>query len=168
MNTFTFNTTSFPLDQFIGYDNVLKRLELAHNTLAKGVTGNYPPYNIVKLEENKYVIELAVAGISRENIDIETHESTITVSGKTTISDLEKEGLNITYLHKGIADRSFTRKFTLAETVVVKGAELVNGMLRIYLENVIPEDKRPKKVEIVDSFLASVPTKTLLTEEKNG
>ena len=163
------NTTPFDsLGRFsVGYDTMFRRIEDSRETLAKVMSQNYPPYNIVKLEENKYVIELAVAGIVKENIDITTQDGILTVTGKTTVDDLVKEGTELTYLYKGIADRSFTRKFTLAETVEVKNAELVNGMLRIHLENIIPDSKRPKKVEIVDA-VGKVSEKTLLTEETNG
>lgn len=135
---------------FVGYEPMLKRFEEAHNTLAK-VIPNYPPYNIVKVDENKYVIELAVAGFGKHNLDLELHEGTLSITGSTQVGDLVEEGLNNTYLYKGIADRSFTRKFSLADTVEIKNAELVNGMLRVWLENIIPESKKPKKIDITDT-----------------
>ena len=145
MNDYTFNTSN--LDRwFVGADKVLKQLSTAHDQFAKSVPG-YPPYNIVKVDENKYQIEIAVAGFGKSDIDIELANNTLVVKGSTTALPTAEEN-PISYLWKGIADRAFTRSFTLADTVEVKNAELINGMLKVFLENVIPEDKKPRKVDI--------------------
>jgi len=129
---------------FVGADKMLKTLSTAHEQVAKNIPG-YPPYNIVKNDENNYTIELAVAGFGKQNIDIEMANNKLVVKGGYTA---ESDTNPVEYIWKGIADRVFTRTFTLADTVEVKNAELINGMLKIFLENVVPETKKPKKVEI--------------------
>ena len=133
---------------FIGADKMFQMLNRVQEETLKGIPG-YPPYNIVKVDDNKYVIEMAVAGFGKQNIDIEIANNTLTVKGGLTLDQLDPS-TPLQYLYKGIADRSFTRKFTLADTVEVKNAELINGMLKLWLENIIPEEKKPKKVDIVD------------------
>lgn len=125
----------------IGYDKMFDRLDSISQNLSKTIPG-YPPYNIKKVEDNKYTIELAVAGFSKTDINIELKEGTLCVSGATKSDDGSQ------FLHKGIADRAFNRQFHLADTVQVKNADLINGMLKIWLENIIPESKKPKKIEI--------------------
>ena len=129
----------------VGYEPMFKRLEEAHESLTK-VIPNYPPYNIVKVDENKYVIEMAVAGFGKQNLDIEIADGTLVVSGNSSLNDDSDSA----YIYKGIADRNFTRKFSIADTVEIKNADLINGMLKIWLENIIPDSKKPKKVEIND------------------
>lgn len=133
---------------FIGADKMLQTLGRVHEESLKNLP-SYPPYNIVKVDDNNYVIELAVAGFGKQNIDIEIANNTLVIKGGLTLDQLDP-GSNFTYLYKGIADRAFTRKFTLADTVEVKNAELINGMLKLWLENIIPEEKKPKKIDIVD------------------
>jgi len=133
---------------FIGADKILQSFARAHEDMTKGIPG-YPPYNIIKVDENKYAIEMAVAGFGKQNIDIEIANNTLTIKGGLTLDQLDP-GTPMTYVYKGIADRSFTRKFSIADTFEVKNAELVNGMLKIWLENLIPEEKKPKKIDIVD------------------
>jgi molecular chaperone IbpA len=126
---------------YIGAEQYLKRLHEAQ----LGVTGtvNYPPYNIVKTGDDTYVVEVAVAGFSKQDIDIEVNNCYLKITGK--ISD-KSETSN--YIHRGIATRAFTRSFSIADDVVVKGAELVNGMLRVNLECVVPESRRARKIVI--------------------
>jgi molecular chaperone IbpA len=103
-------------------------------------TSGYPPYNIFKYKDN-YVLEVAVAGFGREDISVTVKELTLTVEGVKLPSVDE-------YVHKGIANRDFKQDFVLAEYVVVKSAELKDGMLRITLEQELPEEKKPKVIEI--------------------
>lgn len=136
---------------FVGADKVFNTLAKAHDTFAKSIPG-YPPYNIAKVDDSKYVIEMAVAGFGKHNIDLELQDGTLTIKGGLTLDELappykDPNGV-MQYIYKGIADRAFTRKFTLADSVEVKNAELVNGMLKIWLENIIPEEKKPKKINI--------------------
>jgi len=136
-----FNTT-------VGFEPILKRLAELSDNLPKIPT--YPPYNIKKVDENKYVIEVAVAGFGQQDLELEMQDGVLTVKGDIKTGDGEDA-----YLFKGIADRAFTRKFTLADTVEVKNADLINGMLKIWLERFIPEDKKPKKIDINGASLDS-------------
>ena len=122
---------------FIGFDRVLNRMQNS----TPGQT-NYPPYNIVKLDDDRYTIEIAVAGFDENEIEVELKEGVLNVFAE---KDSKDEG---EYLHKGISARAFRRSFTLSDTIVVNGADLVNGILAIELENVIPEEKKPRKIDI--------------------
>lgn len=102
----------------------------------------YPPYNIVKHSEHDYLIEVAVAGFQQDDIEITVEGNKLSIAGKV------KDANPGEYLHKGIATRDFSHQFTLAETVVVRAADMVNGLLVIRLENVIPEEKLPRKILI--------------------
>lgn len=128
----------------VGFEDTIKRFSDLANTTLKAA--NYPPYDIVKVDDNKYVIEMAVAGFGKQNIEIELADGKLVVSGK--LDSDEKSLANV--LYKGIANRPFHRSFNLADTVEVEGAELVNGILKIWLENIIPDHKKPRKVEIAD------------------
>jgi molecular chaperone IbpA len=152
---FSFTKSLFP--STVGFDRVFDHLENVHRSVAK-VIPSYPPYNIKKVEDNKYVIELAVAGFGKQDLEIELKEGVLAIKGSAANSEDE------TFLYKGIADRAFTRQFTLADTIEIKNAELINGMLKVWLENIIPDEKKPKKIDIKDT--SSYPTsKELLTEE---
>lgn len=138
-----FDPFSFPdlTKSAIGFDSVFKKLQDVTESLPKIPT--YPPYNIRKIGEDKYVIEVAVAGFGKQDIELELHEGVLTVKGSIASDDTASE-----LLFKGIADRAFTRKFTLADSVEVKNADLINGMLKIWLERFVPEEKKPKKINI--------------------
>jgi len=125
----------------IGFDQMFETL---NRTFANSRSdGNYPPHNVVKLDDTHYVIELAVAGFNETEIDVELKENKLTVKGeKVTKED------NIEYLHRGISTRNFTRTFPLAEHVEVCRASVENGILAIALEQIIPEEQRPKKIAI--------------------
>ena len=109
------------------------------------VTGkdNYPPYNVIKIDDDHFTIELALAGIPRESLDIEVDQNQLTVSTEKAETDEELE-----YLHKGISQRGFSRSFTLADHVVVKGADMIDGVLKISLERQLPEELKPRKIDI--------------------
>jgi len=109
--------------------------------VAKHANDNYPPHNIVKLDDSNYLIELAVAGFARNELEIEVKDRSLTVSGK-------HENRGREYIHKGISAKKFTRTFRLSEYVQVNGADLTDGILAIQLEVVIPEEMRPRKIEI--------------------
>jgi molecular chaperone IbpA len=125
----------------VGFDRIFERIQAMHQPTDRG-TQKYPPYNITKESDTTYIVEMAVAGFTDDSLDIQVKEGVLTVEGKVEDST-DKE-----YIHRGIASRAFTRTFTLAETVIVKDAGLENGMLRILLENVIPEEQKPKKIKI--------------------
>jgi len=129
------------LNQTLGFENFIRDVEAILNETRP--VNNFPPHNIVKLDENKYVVELAVAGFGKDDIDIQVQENTLTIKGE------KKEGTpDLEYLHRGIGTRSFTKSITIADTIEVKGAEYKDGILRIGLENIIPEHKKPRKIEI--------------------
>jgi len=121
----------------IGFDPLLNTLQQVSATAKQS---SYPPYNTYK-DEDKYVLELAVAGFSKEDIKISVKELQLTVEGQLEASEKEP-------IHKGIATRDFKQNFVLAEYVVVKGAELKDGMLRITLEQELPEELQPKLIKI--------------------
>lgn len=149
---------------FVGFDDQFNRLAKIHDDITKNIP-NYPPYNIKKVDDTRYVIELAVAGFSKSEIEIEFVDDKLIVKGNA------KEDNNaFDYLFQGIASRNFTRTFALNDQIEIKGAALVNGMLKIGLEKIIPEHKKPKKIEVSEepstvSTLTAKKTKQLLTEE---
>ena len=125
----------------IGYDTIFDHFsDMFENS---GSQSNYPPYNIIKLSENIYDIQLALAGYSKEDIDIEVKENTLSIKSIKKDDDNEAE-----VLHRGIAKRYFERHFTIADDVKVNGAELKNGLLNISLERIIPEHKKPRTIKI--------------------
>lgn len=141
--------TSFPnlfskdLDKFfVGYDQVFDRLREFHDTATKNIP-NYPPYNIKKTDDDKYVIEMAVAGFGKQDIEIETEGDKLVIKGNSE-TDTEETANT---LYQGLALRPFTRMFTLSDQVEVRNAEMINGLLRITLERLIPESQR-KQIEI--------------------
>jgi molecular chaperone IbpA len=107
----------------------------------------YPPYNIRKDGETKYFIEMAVAGFSEEDLEVELKEGILSVQSKPLNEEDET-----TYVHRGIAKRTFERNFTLSEDIIVKGCDLNNGMLIVELEKVIPEEKRARLIPIGKTF----------------
>ena len=125
---------------FVGYDKIFNRLNAFELNPASG--GNYPPYNIIRNGEN-YTIELAVAGFNEDEIEIihEPEHNRLIVKGSNDRDNVE-------YLHQGIASRTFNRTSTVSDTIVVNSADLSDGILRIDLENVVPEEKKPKVISI--------------------
>lgn len=128
---------------FVGFDDQFNKLAKLHDDMTKNIP-NYPPYNIRKTGENTYAIEMAVAGFGQGEIDIEIDGGKLIVRGNTAS---EEEGES-NYLFKGIAQRAFTRTFAIDDQIEVKDAELFNGMLKVFLERIIPEHKKPKKIEV--------------------
>ena len=129
---------------FVGFDEQFNRMAKLHDDLTKNIP-NYPPYNIRKTGENTYAIEMAVAGFGQGEIDIELDGDKLIIRGNTSSEDNEDTS---NYLFKGIANRAFTRSFAIDDHVEVKNAELFNGMLKVFLERVIPEHKKPTKIEV--------------------
>ena len=127
----------------LGFERMFDDVEKLLSMDIEKTVSNFPPHNILKLDESRYVVELAVAGFSKDEIEITVEEGTLIVKGEKQ----EKE-TDVQYLHKGIGTRSFTKTLTIADTIEVKGAEFKDGILRIGLENVIPEHKKPRKIEI--------------------
>jgi len=145
MNEYTSFPTLFSKDIdkfFVGYDKVFDRLREFHDTATKNIP-NYPPYNIKKTEDNQYVIEMAVAGFGKQDIVIETEGDKLVIKGNAEADTDESADT----LYQGLALRPFTRAFTLNDQVEVQNAEMINGLLRITLERLIPESQR-KQIEI--------------------
>jgi molecular chaperone IbpA len=130
---------------FIGFDHLASMIDTASRNEKQT---SYPPYNIELLAEDKYRITMAVAGFAREQIAIEVQESSLKVTGNK-----ETKGEEPTFLHKGISERNFERKFQLGDHVKVLAADLENGLLHIDLERVIPEAKKPRNIEIGSKLL---------------
>ena len=124
----------------VGFDRTFDTLSILANSKTQNT--NYPPYNIRKLPEDKYSIELAVAGFDEKDIDIEVSEQNLTIDGK------KSDEMNENLIHQGLASRNFNRKFVLSEDMVVQGAALSNGILYIGIQRVIPENKKPKKIPL--------------------
>jgi len=127
---------------FIGYNDMMKRVD---DVAKYAINQTYPPFNVKKISNNQYVVELAVAGFEKEDIDIEVDRCVLTIKSNVKA----KEETSDNWVYKGIALRNFTRNFNIAETVKVTKAEMVNGMLKVYLENIVPEEEKPVKVEIL-------------------
>jgi molecular chaperone IbpA len=123
---------------FIGFNRELGRLNTAHKTNSQ----TYPPYDLLKLNEDTYRISLAIAGFSREDINISVDNGTLIIKGELV------EVIDAEVVHKGIAGRKFVRSFALGEYMEVTGAEMKDGMLHINVDRIIPEDKKPKTIEI--------------------
>ena len=134
----------------VGFDSMLEQFTSDFFTDSYQGTQNFPPYNIIKISEYGYDIEMAVAGFSEEDLEINYADNVLTISSKETspFKDSENSSL-VEYIHKGIAVRKFTKKFTLAEDVVVNDANLTNGMLTISMEKVVPEGKKKRSIKIV-------------------
>ena len=129
--------TLFPRSSFVGFDHLFNELEFT----AKHAQDHYPPHNIIKTSDEDYLIELAIAGFSTEGISVEVHQRTLTVTGEHV-----KKGRE--YIHRGISTKKFKRTFRLSENVEVHGADIQDGILAIHLKYVIPEDQRPRKINI--------------------
>jgi molecular chaperone IbpA len=129
---------------FVGFDEPFANIQKLHNDITKNIP-NYPPYNIKKVDDTHYTIEMAVAGFGQSDLEIEIDGGKLVVKGNVQTTD-EQEDNN--FLFKGIANRAFTRSFGIDDHIEVKDAELFNGMLKIFLERLVPEEKKPKKVAV--------------------
>lgn len=123
----------------VGFDRLADLLDAANSETANG----YPPYNIERTGENAYRIEIAVAGFKQGELTLEVKENLLTVQGRKTANDEAKR-----YLHRGLAERNFERKFQLADYVVVTDAQLADGLLAISLNRELPEALKPRRIEI--------------------
>jgi molecular chaperone IbpA len=140
----------------VGFERLIDAFQQLETGDPASRAQTYPPYNIVKQSENNYLVEVAVAGFQQEDIEITVEGSKLSIVGKV------KDANRGEYLHKGIATRDFSHQFTLAETVLVRAADMLNGLLVIRLENVIPDEKLPRKIliggtgkHVVDERLAA-------------
>jgi len=125
---------------FVGFDRMFEDMDrMFENSKGSG----YPPYNIAQINDNEYMISVAVAGFGMDNLTIEKDKDILKIEGTAPKGDDE-----VNYLHRGIGGRNFRREFTLAEHVDVHNAELKNGMLNIHLKREVPEELQPKKIKI--------------------
>lgn len=151
---------------YVGFDDQFNKMAKIHDDLTKSIP-NYPPYNIKKTGDNTYVIEVAVAGFAKQDIEIELADGKMLIKGNVHSNDDDSME---NFLFKGIANRAFTRTFALDDQIEVKDAEMFNGMLKVFLERIIPDHKKPKKIEVKEKS----ETKTakakpqLLTEDPEG
>ena len=135
----------------VGFDDVFNHFESMFDYDMVNVS-NYPPYNIVKTGDNKYDVEVALAGFNKKDINVSVENGMLTIESKTEdkskVSDLKSEDKDGEVIHKGISKRYFKKSFTISDDVEVKGAELKDGMLRVSMEKIIPESKKLKTIDI--------------------
>ena len=130
----------------VGFDDMFDHFEhMMDDSFFGRSVGNFPPYNIVKTGENTYDVELALAGFNKKDIEVEYKENLLTVKSKKQEEQTDKDG-NI--IHRGISKRMFSKSFTIANDVEVKGAELKDGLLKVSMERIIPEHKKAKTITI--------------------
>ena len=133
----------------VGFDNMFDHFEhlMDDGFYRNGLTANFPPYNIVKTGKNSYDVELALAGFNKKDIEVQYEDNLLTVKSKKSekVDETDEDG-NI--IHRGISKRFFSKSFTIATDVEVKGAELKDGLLTIALERIIPEAKKVRTIEI--------------------
>ena len=131
----------------VGFDDVFDHFESMFDSPRLSLASNYPPYNIVKTGKNTYDIEVALAGYGKKDIDVTYEDGMLTIKSvkdKETKEVEDNEGM----LHKGIAKRMFSKSFTIADDVVVKSAELKDGLLKVSMERIIPEEKKARTITI--------------------
>ena len=134
------NTLNVPRSLFVGFEPLFDELERIHSS-AKSGNDNYPPHNIVKVDEEKFLIELALAGFREEDISVEVKDGILKVKGEMVNDDRE-------FVYKGISSRKFEKSFRLSEFVVIDGADFQDGILVAYARVEIPEERRPREIKI--------------------
>ena len=138
VTTYTWDLFKDPF--FIGFDRALDTW--SHAQTVSSAT-NYPPYNVIKVDEDNFVVELAVAGFAKTDINLSTADGKLIVKGELNTEDNDSK-----FIHRGIAARKFTREWALGEYMEVKAAELKDGMLKIDIVRILPEEKKPKTIKI--------------------
>ena len=131
----------------IGFDDMFDQFESILGNGSLSMQSNYPPYNIRKTGKDKYSIEVALAGFSKKDVEVEFEDNLLTVRTKQ-VNKSEEKNEDGKILHKGISQRQFARSFTIADDVKVDGAELKDGLLTIACERIVPEYKKKKLIEI--------------------
>jgi len=132
-------TFMFPRNAFLGFDHLLNEID----NISLHAKDTYPPHNVVKLSDHEHLVELAVAGFSKEDITIEVKEHVLTIVGKR-----DRRRPQEMYIHKGISARKFTKSYRLSEYTEVTGADITDGILVINLEVKLPEERKPKVIKI--------------------
>ena len=133
----------------VGFDNMFDHFEhlMDDGFYRNGLTANFPPYNIVKTGKETYDVELALAGFNKKDIEVQYEDNLLTVKSKKS-EKVDKTDEDGNIIHRGISQRFFSKSFTIANDVEVKGAELKDGLLTVALERIIPEAKKAKTIEI--------------------
>ncbi len=129
----------------VGFDSIFDEFDRMLESTERYST-NYPPYNIKRVNDTDYRIEVALAGYDKDDIEVELKDSALTVRNKTKEQSIDEKGNGV--IHKGISTRQFERAFTISEDIKVKDAELKNGLLTIDLERIIPDEKKPRLIDI--------------------
>ena len=129
-----------PRSLFLGFEGLFDDLERIHSSARSG--DNYPPHNVVKVDEENFLIELAVAGFTEDDLNVEVKEGILKIAG-----EIKNQG-NTEYVHKGISSRKFEKSFRISEFVVIDGADLRNGILVVKARVELPQEKRPRKITI--------------------
>jgi molecular chaperone IbpA len=129
----------------VGFDSIFDEFDRMLESTER-YSSNYPPYNIKRVNENNYNIEVALAGYSKDDIEVELKDNTLTVRNNNKDKIINEEGNGV--IHKGISTRQFERAFTISEDIKIKDAELKNGLLTIDLERIIPDEKKSRLIEI--------------------
>lgn len=132
-------TFAIPRKAFLGFDHIFDELE----RISTHANDSYPPHNVVKMEEHKYTVELAVAGFARDDLNIEVKDHVLTIKGNRERRRPEEQ-----YVHRGISTRTFMKSFRLSEYTEVTGADLNDGILAILLEVKVPQEQLPKLIQI--------------------
>ena len=141
MSNLAFN---FPRDTFLGFDQLFETLStVPFNGTTEARSTGYPPYNVIRKEDGHFLIEIAVAGFGKDDVDLTLEKGVLTITGNRPSSSADRD-----YAHRGISTRGFERKFTIADTVQVIGADIVDGMLVTALENNIPEEDKPQIIKL--------------------
>jgi molecular chaperone IbpA len=128
--------------RFIGFDDIFQELERTFQTAGK--QDNYPPHNIIKTGENQFQLELAVAGFNEEELDVSLQNRVLRIEGKR----VRDEDAEVQYLHRGIASRDFERTFPLNDNVEVRSVTVKNGIMTVFLEMIVPDEEKAKKIAI--------------------
>jgi len=134
------NTLNVPRSLFVGFEPLLDELERIHSA-GKSSKDNYPPHNVVKIDEEKFLIEMALAGFKQEDISVEVKDGILKIKGEMPKDERE-------FAYKGISSRKFEKSFRLSEFVVIDGADLMDGILVVYARVELPEEKRPREIKI--------------------
>ena len=127
--------------QFVGFDQLFNELERLVEGSQQPRTSSFPPHNIIKVDDNRFIVEMAVAGFGEDEVTVEIQDGTLVVKGEKS----DKSEIN--YVYRGIGTRSFTKSIRLNDTIEVRGAKFKDGILTIGLENIIPEHKKPRKID---------------------
>ena len=135
--------TNFPRDTFLGFDTLFNTLQNTQVHDARGA--GYPPYNVIKRDDGHFLIEIAVAGFNKKDINLTLEKGVLTITGKKVSGADTRE-----YAHRGISQRAFERSFTLSDTIKVVGADIIDGLLVVVLENDIPEEDKPQTINLGD------------------